>query len=83
MADILIEKGLWWLGHIHRTNKECIAKQLFYSQLCEGKRNHGRPRLRFKDIAKCNMKWRKIDTEIWQEAAENRVVWRTAIKPHA
>jgi len=63
MADMLIEKGLRWLGHIYRMNKECFPRPLLYSQLCEGKRNHGRPRLRFKDVAKRNMKWREIDTE--------------------
>ena len=81
MADILIEKGLRWLGHVHRMGQERLPRRLLYSQLCEGKRNQGRPRLRFKDVAKRNMKWRKIDVESWQSTANNRAVWRAAIKP--
>ena len=81
MADILIEKGLWWLGHVHRMGHERLPRQLLYSQLCEGKRNHGRPRLRFKDVAKRNMKWREVDAERWQGIAKNRAVWRSSILP--
>ena len=56
MADILIEKGLRWLGHVHRMGTERLPRQLLYSQLCEGSRNRGRPKLRFKDVMKRNMK---------------------------
>lgn len=73
MADILVEKVLWWLGHVHRINEECLLRQLLYSQLFEGKRNHGRPLLQFKDVVKRNIKWREINTKIWQEAAKNKV----------
>jgi len=81
MADILIEKGLRWIGHVHRMDSGRLPKQLLYSQLCEGKRNNGRPKLRFKDVAKRNMKWREIDLNSWQRTADNRAAWRSAIKP--
>ena len=81
MTDILIEKGLRWLGNVHRMDHGRLSRQLLYSQLMKGKRNHGRPRLRYKDVAKRNMKWREIDTDRWQQAADNRAVWRTSIKP--
>lgn len=81
MTDILIEKGLRWLGHVHRMGKERLPRQLLYSQLCDGKRSLGRPRLRFKDVAKRNMKWRDMDIDRWQATAANRVVWRSTIKP--
>ena len=80
MADILIEKNLRWLGHVHRMDNDRLPRQLLYSQLCEGKRNQGRPRLRFKDVAKRNMKYRKIDRETWQITANNRAAWRSASK---
>ncbi|XP_060794630.1 uncharacterized protein LOC132897202 isoform X2 [Neoarius graeffei] len=81
MVDILIEKGLRWLGHVHRMGNERLPRQLLYSQLCEGMRNHGQPKLRFKDAMKSNMKWQNIDSRSWQQVAENKPVWRKNIKP--
>lgn len=46
MAEILKEKSVRWLGHIHRMDKCRLKKQLLYSQLFDGHRNQGRPRLR-------------------------------------
>ena len=66
MADILIERNLRWLGHVHRMENDPLPKQLLYSQLKEGKRNQGRPRLRFKEEAKRNTKWRDINTSSWK-----------------
>lgn len=80
MADILIEKNLRWLGHVHRMEEDRLPRQLLYSQLCEGKRNQGRPRLRFKDVVKRNLTWRNIQTTSWQTTANNRLAWRAAIK---
>ena len=56
MADILIEMSLRWVDHVHRMDNDRLSRQLQYSQLKEGKINQGRPRLRFKDVAKSNMK---------------------------
>ena len=80
MADILIDKNLRWLGHIHRMDTDRLPRQLLYSQLCEGKRNQGRSRLRFKDVAQRNMKYRKIDIETWQITANDRAAWRSTFK---
>lgn len=72
MADILIEKGLQWLGHVHRMNKKHLPRQLLYSHPCGGKKimvDHD-----------CDSKmllsetWSgEINTEKWQAAAEIRV----------
>ena len=59
MADFLIEKNLTWLGRVHRIDINRLPRQPLYFQLCLGMRNQGRPRLRFKDVAKRNMKWRE------------------------
>ena len=60
MEDILIEKGLRWLGHVHRMKNNRLPRQLLYSQLSKGLRNRGRPNLRFKDrnAVRRNMKER-------------------------
>ena len=81
MADILIEKGLRWLGQVHRMGTERLPRQLLYSQLCEGSRNRGRPKLRFKDVMKRNMKQKNINNNTWQQTAEDRPGWRRKIKP--
>ena len=81
VGDIHIEKGLRWLGHVHRMGTERLPRQLLYSQLCEGSRNRGRPKLRFTDIMKSNMKQRNINNNTWQQTAEDRQVWRRKRKP--
>ena len=68
---VLIEKNLGWLGHVQR----------MYSQLCDEKRNQGRPRLRFKDVVKRNMRHRQINLKSWQTMAGSRAAWSFVIKP--
>ena len=48
---------------VHRIDINRIPRQPLYFQLCLGMRNQGRPRSRFKDVAKRNMKWRDIDLD--------------------
>ena len=61
-----------WIGHVHRMGRERLPRQLLYSQLEMGQRNQGRPRLRFKDVTKRNLKWRDIKTHDWQSKALHR-----------
>jgi len=56
VADIVIEKGLGWLVRVPRMGTETLTRPLLYSQLCEGSRNRGRLKLRFKDVMKRYMK---------------------------
>ena len=59
MSDILIEKDLRRLRLVHRTGHERLPKQLLHLQLYERKGNQGKARLRYKDVAKFNMKLRE------------------------
>ena len=61
MADILIHMNRRRLGHVERIDFARLPRQLLYSQLRDGKRNQGRPRLRFKDVVKRNLKRRAKD----------------------
>ena len=81
MADMLITKGLRWIGHVHRMGRERLPRHLPYWKLEMGQRNQGRPRLRFKDVTKRNMKWRDSKTQDWQSKALDRQSWRTVIQP--
>ena len=74
---ILIEKNLTLLGHVHRMHKNRLPKQLLYSQLCLRIRSQGRPRLKLKNDAKRNMKWRDIELNRWLEMREGECQQQT------
>ena len=56
-----------------------LPKQLFYGELSKGKRGTGRPKLRYKDSLKANLKKSKIDVASWEKQASERAKWRTTI----
>ena len=58
-----------------------LPRQLLYSQSCEGKRNLGKPRLRFKDTVKRNLEKLDIDRSSWKQKAKDRAAWRNLISP--
>ena len=74
MADILIQINLRWLGYVDRMDFTRIPRQLFYSQLRDGKR--------FKDIVKKkkNLKRKIILVNSWKQRAKDRTTWRNLIK---
>ena len=49
MYDVLIQRNLRWVGHVNRMDNTRLPKQILYSQLRDGLRGVGRPRLRLKD----------------------------------
>ena len=53
-----------------------LPRQVLYSQLQDGQRPRGLPRLRYKDTIKRNLKQRDIDTNSWKYMALQRNVWR-------
>uniref|UniRef100_A0A0L8HNS3 Uncharacterized protein n=1 Tax=Octopus bimaculoides TaxID=37653 RepID=A0A0L8HNS3_OCTBM len=60
-TEIVIDRNLRWLGH--RMDNNRLPRQILYSQLCKGKRKHGRSRLRFKYTAKRNMNCKGTDRD--------------------
>ena len=74
--DTVSRQGLWQVlkkyGHVERMDHQRLLRQLLHSQLCEGKRNQGRPRLRFKDTVKRNLKKLDIDKSSWQRKVKDR-----------
>ena len=63
MEDLLIRKNLRWIGHLMRMSPNRLPKQVLYSKLSSGHRKRRRPRLRFKDNVKRNLKLRDIKTD--------------------
>ncbi|XP_030835970.1 uncharacterized protein LOC115921853 [Strongylocentrotus purpuratus] len=80
MEDLLIRKNLRRTGHVIRMPSERLPKQVLFSQLPAGERGIGRPRLRYKDAIKRNLKRRQIEIKTWTTAAGLRSVWRTTVK---
>ena len=56
-----------------------IPKQLFYGERSEGKRSQGGQKKRYKDSLKASLKTLQIDTSTWENAALDRLKWRSEI----
>ena len=79
-SDILTAKGLRGLGYIHRMELDTLSRQLLYLQLQNGTRRWGRPKLRYKDVMKRNMKHPDINSNTLQLEATDRKSWKELIK---
>ena len=77
---ILIKNQLRWAGHVVRMTDTRLPKQLFYSELSDGNRKVGKPKKRFKDNLKENLKLCHMDYRTWETDALERSVWRAAVK---
>lgn len=80
---MLMVRQLRWAGHVSRMEDSRMPKTVFYSELRQGKRDHGAPRKRFKDLLKRQLTQAGIDHRKWEQLAENRLGWRTATKSAA
>ena len=69
-----------WAGHIVRMEDYRLPKRLFYGELKRGKRPQHKPRKRFKDVIKDNLKVLNVDPDNWEELAKNRNEWRRLIR---
>ena len=80
MFTMLRQRRLRWLGHVRRMNDGRIPKDLLYGELSAGKRNLGRPQLRYRDVCKRDMKELSIDKNKWEELATDRSKWRSYLQ---
>ena len=67
-------------GHVVRMGDGRIPKQLFYGELTKGKRPQHKPRKRFKDVLKSNLKELEIDVDDWEALTKNCASWRKPIR---
>ena len=75
----LMRRQLRWCGHVSRMAEERVAKRIFYSELEKGKRHHGGPLLRYKDVQKRHMKRCNIEPSRWERLAAQRPEWRRMV----
>ena len=73
-------KRLKWLGHIERMDDQRVPKQVLYGESVMGKKKFGRPKLRYIDQIKSDMKNFNIDMHTWQTYSSDRTMWRTIIR---
>ena len=70
---------LRWSGHVHRMPNCRMPQQVMYGELCEGWRNKGGQRLRFKDTLKRSLKKCNLDPDTWEDLAKDKKLWRAAV----
>ena len=76
---ILMQSQLRWAGHVARMPDERLPKKLLFGELQEGKRSQGCPKKRFKDTLKASLKAFNIDHGTWEQTAQDRGAWRSAV----
>ena len=80
MYALLSQRRLRWLGHVRRMEDGRLPKDLLYSELTTGSRPVGRPRLRYKDVCKRDMRSTDINPDTWEAAAADRRNWRYEVR---
>ncbi|XP_047993557.1 uncharacterized protein LOC125231993 [Leguminivora glycinivorella] len=79
ITALLKQRRLRWLGHVQRMDSTRLPRRTMLCQIASGKRNVGRPLLRFKDCVKRDMVAFNIDFNSWEDLAANRVEWRASL----
>ena len=70
MAEFIREKRLRWFGHAQRQDKDDAARKILQMTV-DGKRNRGRPKLKWRDLVKDDIARNQMTTEM----AEDRRHW--------
>ncbi|CAI9739017.1 Hypothetical predicted protein [Octopus vulgaris] len=68
-----------WVGHLARLLDDRLPKQLFYGEWQRGKRRRHKPKKRFRDAVKSNLKALNVKVEGWEQMRQDRTVWKQMI----
>ena len=79
IRGLISSNRLKWLGHVSRMTEVRIPKQLLFGELVEGKRPQKKPKKRWKDCVRKDMKDFKIDESSWYESSLDRSLWRALV----
>lgn len=77
--EMLRLRRLKWTGHLSRMSVTRIPHQVAFSELVEGFRLQQKPKKRWKDTIKDDLKLLGIKIHSWRSIAENRTDWRTLL----
>ena len=80
IESTLLQVQLRWAGHVTRMEGVRMPKAVFFSELQEGKRDHGAPRKRYKDQLKRQLAQAGISRQSWQQEASDRDSWRSSVR---
>lgn len=69
-----------WAGHLVRMEDFRLPKQLFYGELTRGKRPQHKPRKRYKDVVKDDLRVLDIGVDEWEVLTESRAAWRKLVR---
>ncbi|KAL8562660.1 hypothetical protein ACOMHN_011231 [Nucella lapillus] len=72
---MILKTQLRWTRHVIRMDSDRIWKQLFYGELCRGKRKQSKPLKRFKDCIKANVAHTGIAPRQLKKCAQDRTGW--------
>ncbi|KAL1447078.1 hypothetical protein WDU94_005521 [Cyamophila willieti] len=77
--EIIRTRRLRWAGHISRMSVDRIPHQIAFSQLSEGTRRQQKPKKRWTDLIKNDLKLLNINEKSWRSIAADRKQWRIKI----
>ena len=79
ISALLMRNQMRWAGHLIRMDDSRLPKQLFYGELASGARPQHKPKKRFRDEVKVNLKHMNIPVDSWEEACVDRDEWRQSV----
>ena len=80
MFTLLRQRRIRWLGHVCRMAAGRIPNDILYGELTSGKREKGRPLLRYKDTCKRDLQAMGGNRPDWEELAQNRPKWKQFVR---
>ncbi|KAI8498919.1 hypothetical protein Bbelb_233720 [Branchiostoma belcheri] len=83
MEAMITRSQLRWTGHVIRMSEERLPRDLLYSELREGSRPRGRPRLRYKDTLKRRLGLAGISHQQLETLPFDRAGWRAVVRKSA
>lgn len=80
IEDLVQNRRLRWLGHVSRMQEDRLPHKIVFSELKSGQRARCKPKRRWTDVVKQDMKLLGINTITWRETASNREEWRRVVR---